>query len=104
MDLRSFTAIFAVGAISATAVLASPDQPGTLIDQLRSPEGQAQVESISRAPELLNRVTLLHLGMSSNPVRQRLVKEAKRSVYIDVPYWFNDVEGNKFLDLLREKR
>lgn len=63
---------------------------------------RAWLDEATGSHETLNRVTLLHLGKRSRPVRLALIRGARRSLLISVPYWFNDRAGKEAFAALEE--
>lgn len=78
--------------VVAQPVLASP------LQQLE--RDRAFLDKATGSQETLNKVTLLHLGKVSRPARLDLIRGAKRSLLISVPYWFDDVSGKETFDTL----
>lgn len=79
--------LFLLALGTAPAALAGP------LEQLAA--DRAFLDQATGSRETLNRVTLLHLGKSSRPVRLALLRGAKRSLLISVPYWFDDEAGRE---------
>lgn len=74
-----------------------------LNDQLKTPEVQSALDTLTKTPETMNTATLLHLGENSFPVRQKLISEAKNYIFVDVPYWHYDTTGSDMLHRILEK-
>jgi cardiolipin synthase C len=74
---------------------------GELLDTLQ--RDRAELDRLTGGEETLNRVKLLHLGKNSQPARLELIKNVQSTLFISVPYWYNDVSGKATYEALKRK-
>lgn len=104
MHFRPLSKIQLKTVITATLLLFSISaQSSTLTNFLREPDVQQKLNLITKASETFNQVTLKHLGENSYPTRTEIAKSAQNYLFISVPYWFSDHEGNLFRDFMTEQ-
>ncbi|MBF0207928.1 MAG: phosphatidylserine/phosphatidylglycerophosphate/cardiolipin synthase family protein [Oligoflexia bacterium] len=75
-----------------------------LLTYLRTPEAQDELDNITATRESVNRVKVLHRGAASLNVRMKLIENARRFVYITVPYWHPDAIGKRMYELLKYQK
>lgn len=74
-----------------------------LNERLKQQSAKDKLFEITKAPETFNKVTLLHLGKNSLPVRQSMIENAKQYIFISVPFWAADEQGLGILRSVLQK-
>jgi len=77
----------------------------TLGEFLQSSQGRAGLDAATLgAPERFNKITLVHLGVNSTPLRHELIRSAKNTLFMSIPYWFPDTNGLSMMNELKLNR
>ncbi len=71
---------------------------------LETSKSKEELKRITKSEELKGKVRLLHLGMNSFKIREDIIKNAKKYIFISVPYWRNNPGGWHFLKVLEEAK
>lgn len=71
---------------------------------LKNQSTQEKLNDLTAARTTFNKITLLHLGKNSKPMRYKVLNEAKHTVWMTVPLWFDDQEGQELLEAFRNKK
>ncbi len=87
--------------LSALLLSAYAYAQSDLAETLGSVMNKASLDDITKSKESLNKATLLHLGKNSKPQRLKLLAEARDYVFITVPYWYGDEEGEVMYQALK---
>jgi len=96
--------VFAQGLPASASFHDSLQEKQSFAEYLESASTQARLDELTRSEETQNDVNLLHLGMNTDPVRRKMLKNAKSHVHMIIPYWHNDNLGKEWIELFKEKR
>ena len=75
---------------------------GSLLASLR--QDRELLDRITKTSVSLNKVSLLHLGKRSVPVRLSLIQQAKKFLFVSVPYWFADQSGEMMYSAIASQK